>query len=369
VKTYEAIYNPEQTKGVFGISLVDSPAMEGHFLAFSKSQKVELKTVNTEQRLLLGLVMQPNKPIYRDQDGEKFNIVFSSETVKQLSHNFFKAGYQSNSTIEHASPIEGVTFVESWIIENPDNDKAANFGLSYPKGSWIVMMKVDSDDVWERYVKQGKVKGFSIDAMVELKEIKTKSKTDVNMSKENKKSVFAEFFAGLANALKDADVKLAEVKTEDGENTLMFDGEQPEVDGAIWAMTENDERVELPVGKYAIEGGKTITVATDGIIASIEDTAAPEEEAAPAEAENVGLSAEDMKAIKDMLVSFKADADKEVKAIKAELSDSKKALTVLETKLSKYEDEPAAPKVGKQPAQVGFKKQTFTQYLNENLNS
>src|SRR5690606_32568626 len=110
----------------------------------------------------------------------EFNLVFDADTIKELSHHFFKSNYQKNSTIEHESPIEGVTFVESWIVEDTKIDKSANFGLSYPKGSWIATMKVDSDDVWNNYVKNGKVKGFSVDAMIDLKQINLKN--EINMS-------------------------------------------------------------------------------------------------------------------------------------------------------------------------------------------
>ena len=68
------------------------------------------------------LVLEPNKPIYRNQDGEEFNIVFSEQTIKDLSHNFFKQGYQTNSSIEHGSSIDHITFTESWIVEDPKND-------------------------------------------------------------------------------------------------------------------------------------------------------------------------------------------------------------------------------------------------------
>jgi hypothetical protein len=127
------------------------------------------------------LVLEPNKPVYRNQNGEEFNIVFNEETIKNLSYHFFKAGHQKNSTIEHKDKINGVTFVESWLVEDSKKDKSALYGFSYPKGSWVATMKVDDDDIWNNYVKTGKVQGFSVDAMLELKEVNLKS--EVNMSK------------------------------------------------------------------------------------------------------------------------------------------------------------------------------------------
>ncbi len=101
MKTYEAKYDPLKNKGVYGISLVENPAMEGLFIALSKDEPIQLKTVNEEQRILMGLVLEPNKPIYRNQNGEEFNIVFNEQTLKDLSYGFFKNNNHSNSTIEH----------------------------------------------------------------------------------------------------------------------------------------------------------------------------------------------------------------------------------------------------------------------------
>jgi len=167
MKTYLAKFNPKVNGGVYAISLVENPAMEGLFIALSKQEEIKFAEVDKEQRILMGLVLEPNKPVYRNQGGEEFNIVFNEETIKELSHNFFKLGYQQNSTIEHEkeNKIDGVTFVESWIVEDSEIDKSANFGFSYPKGSWIATMKVDSDEVWNNYVKTGKVQGFSVDAL------------------------------------------------------------------------------------------------------------------------------------------------------------------------------------------------------------
>ena len=117
MKVYEAVFNQAKNKGVYGISLVEDPAMEGEFLALSKQAKIELKTLDEEQRIIIGLVLEPNKKVYRNQGGEEFEIFFTEDTIKDLSHNFFKQGYQTNSSIEHSgNRVEGVSFVESWII-------------------------------------------------------------------------------------------------------------------------------------------------------------------------------------------------------------------------------------------------------------
>jgi len=59
--TYEAIFD-EELKGVFGISLVESPATKEAFIQLSeqeqevlKQTELKLATIDEEQRLLVGL--------------------------------------------------------------------------------------------------------------------------------------------------------------------------------------------------------------------------------------------------------------------------------------------------------------------------
>jgi len=187
IKTYEAIFE-ENNKGVYSISLVEDPAMEGDFIALSKAEKIEFKAVDDEKRILVGLVLEPNKPIYRNQGGEEFNIVFSEDTVTELLYNFQKQGYQKNSSIEHSGNIDGVTFVENWQVRDENMDTALSLGLNPKKGSWVSVMKCDNDEVYQK-AKSGEVKGFSVDAFLSLKEIKLNN--NKQMENEQIKKGFA----------------------------------------------------------------------------------------------------------------------------------------------------------------------------------
>jgi hypothetical protein len=68
---------------------------------------------------------------------------------------------QNNSTLEHSQKLKGMSVVESWIIEG-ENDKSKNYGFDLPQGTWMISMKVNNDEIWNK-VKLGEVKGFSIE--------------------------------------------------------------------------------------------------------------------------------------------------------------------------------------------------------------
>jgi len=156
---------------MFAISLVESPAIESDWIYFDK-EVVSFASVNNEQRMLIGAILLPEKRILRvDGEGNPYHVYFSKETVKKLAQNYLMKKYTDKATLEHDSKIKGVHLVESWIKEGKF-DKSMAYGLNLPEGSWIGIMKVTDDTIWNDYVKTGKVKGFSVEALLEHKLIK-----------------------------------------------------------------------------------------------------------------------------------------------------------------------------------------------------
>lgn len=148
------------------LALTDTPAIEEEFIALSKEPvEVKLAEVDKERRILMGAVLVPDKKILRrGQDGD-YNIMFSKETILRASQIYLEKGNQHNTNLEHEVNLTGQTVVESWIIEDEVHDKSRIFGLNQPVGTWMVSMKVDNDEVWNEYVKTGKVTGFSIEGL------------------------------------------------------------------------------------------------------------------------------------------------------------------------------------------------------------
>jgi hypothetical protein len=367
MKTYEAEFNEDEVAGVYAISLVERPAMEGNFIALNKQETIQFKEVDKEQRILMGLVLEPNKPIYRNQNGEEFNIVFSEETIKSLSYNFFKSSSQKNSTIEHdvTKRIEGVTFVESWLVEDPEKDKSANFGFSYPKGSWIATMKIDNDEIWAGFVKTGKVKGFSIDAMLSLKEVNLKS--NINMSEEvlketKKTNTFLEECLTLLrlNKKQDVAVKLGTVKSADGMLTYEFDGDAPAVGSNMSVLAEDGTSIPVPVGEYPVEGGAIVVVAEEGIIGEIkevvaEDVPAPLAEQTSVDSAPSSVESELEKAIKSILVKYSLQNKADFDALKLELKSTNEKLVELSA-------QPSAKPIKSTPSQPETAFQKFREH-------
>jgi hypothetical protein len=90
---------------------------------------------------------------------------------------------QNNATYEHDKKLKGMSVVESWIIDDSKTDKSRFYGFDLPKGTWMISMKVNNDEVWQD-VKEGKVKGFSIEGYFADKlEMSMMSEDDILLEK------------------------------------------------------------------------------------------------------------------------------------------------------------------------------------------
>lgn len=194
MKVYEAVFKEGETEGVYALSVVENPAMEDMWVALSEHPKeIELAAVDQDKRLLLGAALIPNKKIYRNVDGNEFFITFKEDTIEKLAHNFFKDQNNNNSSLEHNIKLEGMSVVEGWIVEDPKTDKSALYGKEYEKGTWVTMMKVDNEDIWQK-AKNGEIKGFSIDALLGMQEVKLNTNI---MNDELKKNIVDEVIDGV----------------------------------------------------------------------------------------------------------------------------------------------------------------------------
>ena len=191
LQTIELEIKNEAEEGIFALSYVLEPAIEENWVALSKNQ-IELKVVDEERRIVVGFALVPDKKIPRRQEingkMREFNITFSKQTVAKAGELFMKNLNGNNATIEHERPVEGVSTIELWIVEDPKNDKSNIYGLNPKGGELVVMQKVYNNELWED-VKSGKVKGFSIEAMFNGFEKLKFSSDEIDVIEELKKII------------------------------------------------------------------------------------------------------------------------------------------------------------------------------------
>ena len=130
----------------------------------NEDTEMSFSVFNAEERLVVGPAMIPDKMIIRRNEitGEIYYVYFTAETIKKLQQKFMQEKLLGQTNIEHGRRIlSNVDVVESWIVDDPKLDKQQVFGMEYPKGTWMISMKVMDNDTWSK-VKDGVLRGFSV---------------------------------------------------------------------------------------------------------------------------------------------------------------------------------------------------------------
>lgn len=190
----------------YAISMVESPAIESDFVALSKEEEKRVFLESEERHMVYGAALIPDKDIYRNNGEQEFYISFTKESIEKMSQDFMKNYRQNEVTLDHDEMANDITITESWLVEDPYKDKANALGINVPKGSWMIGMKVNQIDVWDR-VKSGELKGFSVESMISLEDFSKQNTNNMNIETNDM------FWDKLKNILKDTFSKKVEEPT------------------------------------------------------------------------------------------------------------------------------------------------------------
>ena len=162
------------------ISMVTEPAIESDFVFLSKDKAIVKEAFSTDEKhMVYGAVLRPDFPIYRNDGENEYYLEFTSESIERMARDYMMNYRQGNVTIQHEEYANEVFMVESWIKQDMDKDKSVSVGLdkSLPIGTWFCGFYVNNNDVWER-IKSGELKGFSVEAMIDLEDFAKVKKED-----------------------------------------------------------------------------------------------------------------------------------------------------------------------------------------------
>lgn len=147
------------------VALVDKPAIMKNFLAFNE-EKMKF-AVDEERKVIYGPAMIADMLIYRNtEDLGEFYTVFDKESILSIVQKFFKKGFIHNFNIMHDSEqkTSGVTIYESFITNSNLGIMPMKGFEDVPDGSWFIGVKIDDENIWSD-IKEGKLKGFSVEGL------------------------------------------------------------------------------------------------------------------------------------------------------------------------------------------------------------
>jgi len=315
IEVFELVIDTDDESGVTAIALVDQPAIDSNWMAFSKQTEYKFAVKDEEKRIIEGYFMVADLLIPRiGEQGEKFFVKFSAKTIEAIREKQSRLGMTNNFNLMHdpRQIAEGVYMLDNLIIDNERGKVAPKEFEKVPNGSLWGSAKVDNDEIWNS-IKAGEFKGFSVEGMFKQLEpvtmdeetinkiIKTiqdfeksiednvqlsNKQTIDNMSKETldkvKSLIFGEEKTEVAV---EATPEVTEVKLMAAE---LADGTMVNIEpalevGAVVTVEVEGEVMPMPNGEYPLADGTVVTVA-EGAISNIKEVEAEEEEAMETEA-------------------------------------------------------------------------------------
>lgn len=346
---------PEESDGIIRVSLVDMPAVKSDFMFFSAAKKPQLYSVaNEDKRLVRGVILRADYPIYRFEYGHEFYITFEKEEIKKLAERYLYDGRQNRVNLQHErnSDVAGVHLRQLFIKDTEAGVNPVGFE-DIEDGSLFGEYHVLNDEVWAA-IKEGTYKGFSVEIMgCAEADVEEFCKTTKNQSNMSIKSMFKKLL-----------VNFAAVNTDKG--VLAWDGEAELAVGDAVFIEEDGERKDAPEGDYTTEEGKIIKV-TNGKVAELID---PETEIAeqPAEEQMAEDTPEEVadeagtKNDEDELWAKFNDLAKRVEALEAEVAAGKERADKMSADIEAFGKTPAAA-----PAHEEFKEHSQKSSGNEKL--
>jgi hypothetical protein len=311
IEVFELVIDIDDESGVTAIALVDQPAIESNWMAFSKQSEYKFAVKDEDKRIIEGYFMVADLLIPRiGEHGEKFFVKFSAKTIEAIREKQSRLGMTNNFNLMHDPNkiAKGVYMLDNIIIDNERGKVAPNEFEKVPNGSLWGSAKVDNDEIWEQ-VKNGTFKGFSVEGMFKQLEpvsmdedlinklretiqdfeksiednVQLSNKQTIdNMSKETldkvKKLIFGEETVVAPTEV--IEIKLMSMELADG---TMISVEPALEVGAMVTVEVEGIVAPIPNGEYPLADGTIITI-SEGAISDIKEVEAEEEEAMETEA-------------------------------------------------------------------------------------
>lgn len=272
IPVFNALCDAEDT-GMIRVSLVHDPAVLTPFLAFAGRKPMLYRVESEEKRLVFGVLMRADFPIYRrSEEFGEFYIVYTPEVIRKMAEKYMAENRQNNVDTEHDDfDRRGVTLVQYFIKDSARGIAPEGFD-DIADGSLFAEYHVENDEVWSG-IKDGSFRGFSIETVNDLVPETDAAKVaeiveetgEFSKQPDNDMSKFARFKAGLARLL----AQFGNVSTDKG--ILAWDGDEDLKAGdEVFLEDAEGNRTAAPDGDYITTDAKTIRVA-DGKVAEISD--------------------------------------------------------------------------------------------------
>lgn len=152
------------------------------------------------------------------------------------------------------------------------------------------------------------------------------------------------------------EVKLEQMKLVDG--VTIIEADMFEMDNEVFIVTEDEQKIALPIGEYELEDGRLLIVEVEGMIKEVKEAQAEEEEPAveeEIEAEattptTAPTTASTPKKVIESTVRESHFSDEEIESLQKENEELKARIT----ELTKVDEESSVTELSEEPKPITF---------------
>lgn len=167
--TIDEEYSDGEILGIEQVAFTSKPAILVKGMAFNSHAKV-MQFADEPKMRIVAPAMIPMDIYRNDEEGEYF-VQFSEQEIETIYSDFMQNLNNKNLfNLEHdAGQTVPAYILESWIVENPKEDKAfSSYGIEVPKGTLMLTAQITDKEYYNKLVESGQV-GFSIEGFLGLK--------------------------------------------------------------------------------------------------------------------------------------------------------------------------------------------------------
>lgn len=181
IPVYRAVVDDTDETGMELVSFVSDCAVSVDFLAFSKAEPMRFSIESDEQRMVLGVVMRPDFPMYRETiDGMPYYIEYDGKTIHKMAEKFFATMNVNNVDTDHSFElVSGVTLVQAFFKNVEKGINPTGFE-ELPDDTLFFQYHITDDEIWEG-VKNGTWKGLSLAGNFGIEPVMMKKENQPNV--------------------------------------------------------------------------------------------------------------------------------------------------------------------------------------------
>ena len=161
------LHLPSEEEIEFQVGLVDMPAIESDWQAFTKDTQTRynFQEFDKSKKLLMGYFMIADLEIPRfDKSRGAYNVVFPRESIDKIVRNFSKNGLNQNMNEMHQTGklVDGVYVLHHWQVDSEMEIGVPKGFKQEADGSWFAVVRCENEEIYNKALN-GELNGFSIE--------------------------------------------------------------------------------------------------------------------------------------------------------------------------------------------------------------